>query len=183
MKKNSNKKDGKKLSACLQPDNQLKRKRIITAIMLLALVAVYLMIFFFSAENGENSSKASMKVTEGLFRIYYRLFGMEGAAETAVPIVPDALEGGIRKLAHFTEYMAVGLLSFGIASLWVQSIRKGFCLVVVQLAVSAALDEIHQYFVPGRYSSVKDVILDTLGGITGMLLVLLITKIKKQNQE
>ena len=41
-------------------------------------------------------------------------------------------------------------------------------LIGVWLFLSAAMDEFHQFFVPGRYCSLKDVLLDTCGGITGM---------------
>jgi len=42
----------------------------------------------------------------------------------------------------------------------------------------ACSDEFHQLFVIGREGSIKDVILDTSGGMMGMLIVYIKNKIK-----
>ena len=158
---------------------QLRKKKIITAVLLILLLVVYVMIFFFSAENAEDSTAASSKVTGFLVNLYYKIFGGT-VISTDMPLVVTVAEGGIRKLAHFIEYMTVGLLSFGIAAMWIQSTEKSFLMIVIQLIISAGLDEIHQYFVPGRASSVKDVMLDTAGGIMGIILILVIREMRKQ---
>lgn len=160
-------------------EKQLRKKKIITAVLFIFLIAVYVMIFFFSAENAEDSTAASSKVTGFLVNLYYKIFGGI-VISTDMPVIAAEAEGGIRKLAHFIEYMTVGSLSFGIAAMWIQSKGKSFLMVMIQLMISAGLDEIHQYFVPGRASSVKDVILDTAGGIVGILLVLVIREIAGQ---
>ena len=35
-------------------------------------------------------------------------------------------------------------------------------VLIISLSYSV-LDEVHQYFVPGRYSSIRDIIIDSLG--------------------
>ena len=45
--------------------------------------------------------------------------------------------------------------------------------------IYAMLDEIHQAFVPGRGALITDVMLDTLGVITGIFISLLIIKLYK----
>lgn len=161
-------------------EKQLKKKKIITGIAVVLLIAVYVMIFSFSSDDADASSAVSVKVTKWLLKIYYKTFSSGNGTAVVIPPATDAAEAVVRKLAHFTEYMAVGLLSFGIAVLWIKSTVKGFLMVVIQLAVSAGLDEIHQYFVPGRYSSVKDVAIDTAGGIAGILIILCAKGIKKR---
>ena len=81
------------------------------------------------------------------------------------------MEGLIRKLAHFLEYMCVGFLSYSLVVLWHKPARMGSLTVVLQLLISAGLDEFHQFFIPGRYASMKDVMIDVAGGITGILLI------------
>ena len=44
-------------------------------------------------------------------------------------------------------------------------------------ALYAATDEIHQLFVPGRSGEIRDVCLDSLGVITGIIILLIIFKI------
>lgn len=82
------------------------------------------------------------------------------------------LEGIIRKAAHFLEYLCMGLLSYSLVAVWYGTGWKGCLLVLVQIFLSAGLDEFHQYFVPGRCASFRDVLIDTAGGSVGILLIL-----------
>ena len=140
-----------------------------TAVLIVLLFLIYVMIFNFSAENATASSGVSQKVTRWLLRIYYKLRVVIPAGEV------DEAEAVIRKLAHFTEYMLVGLISLWIWLLWKAKRLRCGAFVLVQLMISASLDEFHQYFVPGRYASIRDVLIDTAGGLTGMLLVFLVS--------
>ena len=96
-----------------------RKKKILTAILSLLLIAVYLMIFRLSADNGENSSRISMKVSKTAVSLYYRLRG--GGMDDAAFVTGAAacVEGAVRNLAHLTQYMEVGFLSCGIWCLWV----------------------------------------------------------------
>lgn len=157
---------------------QKNTKKIITVSALILLAGIYVMIFRFSADDGESSSAVSMKVTEFIMNIYYKLFVGENSAEV-IYAAADGAEDIVRKLAHFTEYMAVGFLSYAIAVMWIKSFKAGFGLVLLQLFISAGADEFHQYFVPGRYASVKDVFIDVSGGVMGMIIILCAKGIKR----
>lgn len=154
-------------------NRQLRKKKIITGILAVCLVFVYIVIFGFSADSAEESSALSLRVMDFLVDIYYKMMG--GSGEVVV-IDPQAVpfEKIIRKAAHFAEYMAVGSLSFCIAILWIKRLTVSMGIVIVQLLISGGLDELHQYFVPGRYASVKDVLIDTAGGMAGILIILLV---------
>jgi len=154
----------------------LKAKKIYTAVALILLIALYITIFSFSAEDGGQSSAISAKVTEALVRGYYELMG-EG--QMSIAEMAALLEGAVRKLAHFLEYMCMGFLSFSIVAMWYNISGKGVLAVLLQVFLSAALDEFHQYFIPGRCASPRDVFIDTMGGITGILVILLWNKIKR----
>ena len=145
-----------------------------TAVLIVLLFLIYVMIFNFSAENA--TASVSQKVTRWLLQIYYKLQGNTGGLSVVIPAGEvDEAEAVIRKLAHFTEYMLVGLLSLWIWLLWKAKRLRCCAFVLVQLVISASLDEFHQYFVPGRYASIRDVLIDTAGGLTGMLLVFLVS--------
>ena len=147
-----------------------------TAVLIVLLFLIYVMIFNFSAEDATASSGVSQKVTRWLLQMYYKLQGNTGGLTVVIPAGEvDEAEAVIRKLAHFTEYMLVGLLSLWIWLLWKAKRLRYSAFVLAQLVISASLDEFHQYFVPGRYASIRDVLIDTAGGLTGMLLVLLIS--------
>lgn len=149
----------------------IKTKKVFTAISLILLIAVYCMIFALSADYGEESSNISRAVTGLFWRMYYSLFLGEGYGE-AVIVAVDSTEDIVRKIAHFMEYMAVGFLSFSIVVMWSDRLRRWFLIVFGQLVISAALDEFHQHFVPGRYASIKDVLIDTAGGVAGIAVIL-----------
>ena len=161
-------------------ERQLRMKKVITVIAVCLLIAVYIMIFLFSADDAAESSSLSVSVTRKLINLYYHFFSENNNAVLTVQVVTDDAEAIVRKMAHFTEYMAVGFLSFGIAVIWMQRIKAGIVAVTLQVFLSAGLDEIHQYFVPGRYASFRDVLIDTAGGIAGIMIVFLMYKIRKR---
>ena len=163
-------------------ERQLRMKKVITVIAVCLLIAVYIMIFLFSADDAAESSSLSVSVTRKLINLYYHFFSGNNNAVLTVPVVTDDAEAIVRKMAHFTEYMAVGFLSFGIAVIWMQRIKAGIVAVTLQVFLSAGLDEIHQYFVPGRYGSFRDVLIDTAGGIAGIMIVFLMYKIRKRRR-
>lgn len=161
----------------------MKRKKIYTAIAGTLLLLLYIVIFCFSAEDGESSSALSTRVTLALYRLYYGFPGYEGSGQVVADAAVLPLEGFIRKLGHFLEYFCMGFLSCGIAFMWMKSRLKGYMMIVAQLFLSAGADELHQYFVPGRHASFRDVLLDVSGGITGMLLLLGLAGIRRIHKE
>ena len=83
--------------------------------------------------------------------------------------VPGVTTGGglLRKLAHFTEFAALG------ASLaWLFGmLKKGKLRPLLYGFGAACVDETIQLFVPDRGPSLKDVGIDTCGILTGMILL------------
>ena len=77
--------------------------------------------------------------------------------------------GLLRKLAHFTEFAALGALLCWRAGMngksWVAAFRSG--------AYAACIDETIQIFVPDRGPGIKDVCIDCAGVLTGIALLLL----------
>ena len=70
----------------------------------------------------------------------------------------------IRKCAHFTEYAILGLFA-GFA------FKKEYFIKIVLLCVLvASCDETIQLFVEGRSGQVSDVLIDSIGSLTGILL-------------
>ncbi len=81
----------------------------------------------------------------------------------------DPGSGILRKIAHFTEFAALGALlawRFGM-------LGKGKKLPFFLGAGAACIDETIQIFVPQRGPGVKDVLIDCGGVLTGMILLYL----------
>jgi VanZ family protein len=76
----------------------------------------------------------------------------------------------IRKCAHFTEYFIFSLLVLrGIRAGEKGTHLRWALITILIVAGYAALDEFHQSFVPGRTAAVADVLIDTIGGATALI--------------
>jgi VanZ family protein len=96
----------------------------------------------------------------------------------ADPRTLATLHAIVRKLAHFTEYLILGLLI-------VRALRddRGWrlehALMAVALAtIYAVSDELHQRFVPGRTAAAGDVGIDALGAVVGQIAVAVRAKLR-----
>ena len=71
------------------------------------------------------------------------------------------------KLIHFVLFGTLGVLIFrSLEKMPVRNIRAhAFLWSILFTSLYGALDEMHQYFVPGRFTSLADWIADTLGVI------------------
>lgn len=141
-----------------------RNKKIISWILLLLWMGI---IFFMSHQPGEISSSQSdliLKIFQFLGIELNQYFG-----EFATFI--------IRKAAHFSEYLILFLLSYNVSRFYFIDKRKRIYLIVF-VFLYACSDEIHQYFIPGRSMAFRDVLIDTLGGVFGYLLVSAVTSLK-----
>lgn len=80
----------------------------------------------------------------------------------------DSSGGGLlRKLAHFTEFTALGM-----CLAWLHGmLEKGKLRPFLWGVLAASVDETIQRFVPDRGPSVKDVCIDSAGVLTGIILL------------
>ena len=87
-----------------------------------------------------------------------------------LPMGPEEEDGGghlIRKLAHFTEFAALGATLGWLCGM----LKKGRIRPFVCGVLTASIDETIQRFVPDRGPSMKDVLLDSCGVLTGIVLL------------
>ena len=84
------------------------------------------------------------------------------------------------KFAHLAEYALFGfLLAWALGSSF--QIKPHF-LILLATALSifyGVTDEFHQSFVPGRDSSVYDVMADAVGSLTGVLFYVLLHRLQR----
>ena len=87
----------------------------------------------------------------------------------------------IRKIAHFVEFMMLGLCCGGFFACYARAHGKYYySLAVLTTLIVAVLDEWIQYFAD-RGSMVTDVVLDFIGAATGLGLVFLVVWIRKKH--
>ena len=69
----------------------------------------------------------------------------------------------LRNLAHLPLYAGLTILLVGLIRGWGVSHRKSVVIAVVIAMLYGVADEWHQSFVPGRFASVVDVLLNGVG--------------------
>jgi len=85
----------------------------------------------------------------------------------------DILSLWVRKLAHFTEFMILGILWFFTIHEHQSNIKKSVIYVIIISISTAILDETIQLFSEGRAFQILDIGIDTLGVLFGLLLCLM----------
>jgi len=96
------------------------------------------------------------------------------SSQSTLPQPPGVLAWD--KLQHLLAYGALGF-AVGLwisQTFWKRRPRLALLLATLIGSVYGAIDEIHQYFVPGRHSNVWDWVANTLGAFLGALAVMLI---------
>ena len=92
--------------------------------------------------------------------IYSGIFALSSLPAKALPTsVPDILP-------HFLEY---ALLAFFFIQVFPSPEKpRVMAKALVWLILLAALDELHQWFVPSRFCSLKDLLVDASGSLAGV---------------
>ncbi|MCI9338282.1 MAG: VanZ family protein [Lachnospiraceae bacterium] len=158
------------------------RRIAVTGVAAALLLLLYSIIFRFSAQDGQESGSLSQFFSEKCVNILDSLSGANWTQGRRMELAAY-FEHPIRKLAHFSEYACMGILVYTLWSQWMKPGRKRCLLTVAWVFLSAAGDEFHQYFVPGRYASIADVLLDTCGGAFGMLVCICISALYRRARE
>lgn len=151
------------------------KKLLVSVPAAILLLLLYGIIFGFSAQDGEQSASLSLRISEGCVELLNSLAGGRWSRQFVADLAAY-FEHPLRKLAHFGEYTVLGILVYLVWCPWLKRGRGLYVLVLLWVFVSAACDEIHQLFVPGRWGSLADVCLDTAGGAFGMLFCLFMTR-------
>ncbi|CAH2215055.1 VanZ family protein [Tepidibacter aestuarii] len=86
----------------------------------------------------------------------------------------------VRKTAHFSLYFILSILmTLSIESI-VHNKNNSYKLGAIISVVYSMSDEFHQMFTPGRGAQIKDVGIDSLGIVCGILILKFIEVIKKE---
>lgn len=142
--------------------NRASRRYRIIFIILSVLMITF--AFVHSMMNGEQSSAESDGLAK-LIQAVLKSFGV--SADLHFPY--------FRKLAHFTEFTAVGALLTCTAHGFRLNKTYTLCPQILLTGLLAAVcDETIQIFTPGRASAVTDVWIDFGGVVFGMLVMLLV---------
>ena len=74
----------------------------------------------------------------------------------------------VRKMAHFTIYMILGILVTLLVREYNVSFNKCLFISLLVCLLYSISDEVHQLFVIGRSGEIRDVLIDTSGSFIGI---------------
>ena len=175
-------------------------------ILLIVLIGIMGFIYYMSAQPVLQSGEMSFGVDRWVCSHF--VDGFESMTPQEQEAMVMSLDFWVRKSAHFTEYMVLGVMLMLAADMfragWRAKAdsrlqvsrrnrtqdndrrigRKGdAALAIVVGVVYAVFDEVHQYFVPGRACQLRDMIIDICGVSAGVLIALcalwIIRKLKR----
>ena len=132
----------------------------------LTLIIIWMIIIFlFSNQKANDSTKLSngliLKTVKVIEKINHKTYSDEEILNKFVHPV--------RKTAHFVIYLILGILIY----LYVKDYgMKNTILISIMVCIMySCTDEIHQMFVEGRSGELLDIIIDTIGSFTGILII------------
>lgn len=85
----------------------------------------------------------------------------------------------VRKLAHFSEFGVLGVTIGGRLLVNKKTSLFHWYHGLLSILAAAVVDETIQLFVEGRAGQVQDVLLDTAGGLTGLLMIFVFSAVVK----
>ena len=144
----------------------MKSKKIITIILVLLWM---ILVFYLSNQIADDSAELSGGLTRKVLQILHIIDGKTVEEQ-------GAIENTFRKLAHFCLYTLGGILILSHINLYKITDKKKVFISWILGTIYAISDEIHQLFIPGRSGEIRDVCIDSLGVVIGIILVLMLLK-------
>ena len=136
-----------------------------------------IIIFLLSNQKAQDSKQLSNSfITKTIINIYEMKHGK--ITEEKKVEIKENYSFIVRKAAHFTIYLVLGLLVSLVLIGKNLNIKQIIIYGVLICMAYAITDEIHQIFVNGRSGEIKDVLIDTCGSTVGILLIEKIIKHK-----
>ena len=134
-------------------------------------------IFNFSNQTGTSSSGLSSKIIIGIAEIFNKDLTTKEKEE-----IVDKYKLIVRKGAHFGTYFILGTLTIILFIDLKGTTKLSFIISTLICTIYAATDEIHQLFIPGRCGSIIDVLIDSCGSLTAIIIIFTIASLIKKNK-
>lgn len=151
----------------------MKNRSFWTRFFLVASLLAAVLIFFFSAQEGPESAELSQGVTLQVAKVVCPDYPKLPKAQQRSFLQELGLV--VRKCAHFSEYALLGfcLAAYLRLKRWEKPRLTALPLAWGIATLYACTDELHQMFVSERGPAVLDVLIDSGGALTGVLIALL----------
>ena len=132
------------------------------------LVIIWMLVIFnFSSQNGPKSTKTSDVVTSMVVNVTTSVTNKDIPREEVKKKVEDSTFL-VRKTAHFTEYLILGILVLQLLSDYTKINKRMLIVSLIICYLYAVSDEVHQIFIPDRTAKVLDTFIDGAGSLVGI---------------
>ncbi len=152
------------------------KKRFISWIPVLIWMII---IFLLSSQPAGESNQLSKGFTSIIIEILGRFLHLDIEVSTINNYVVQ-FNHYVRKFAHFSAYLVLGLLASNAFIKSSKEKKKAFIYTFIFCVLYAISDELHQQFVPGRGPMLKDVMIDSAGAAVGIVLYKIGYKYKRR---
>ena len=140
-----------------------KKQKILAVVTLIPLILISMVIFRFSSQSGEQSTRVSNGLTVRLLSLF---MDVSELSDEQLDTLLTSLRHKIRKTAHVLEYAAFGFFLELHLCTWMK--RRPWIAGLIVSALYGFSDELHQYFVGERSMGLKDVGFDVFGAALGI---------------
>lgn len=154
---------------------RLHAKRIILVLIIILWMCV---VFSLSSQNGDESNGTSSYIVNIITSLYEKNSCSELSAQNV-----HNLTFIVRKIAHFILYFIGSIPVLTLFKTYDISKNKTYLYTILFCFVYACSDELHQLLSEGRNGNVIDVVIDTLGGIFGMMFIQTVSNIAYKLRE
>ena len=133
-------------------------------------IGMMYLIYYLSGQDGITSAGLSLKVSIKVVELAAKVFDHTLTSEEVLQYA-DMIHYYIRKFAHMGLYFLLAvsvsfpLYVYGLRGIALMILAGGFCVAF------ACADEYHQSMVAGRGPSKKDVMIDSIGVLAGVIVV------------
>jgi len=153
----------------MQTQKQFKWIKI--AFLWILLIGCMIAIFRFSSQIATDSNTLSTEFTKGFLEKVVPSFDQMDPSQQSSLV--KKTNHFIRKAAHFSIYLVLGVLLFCLFSFYQGYLKKRMIYSLLVGLLYAISDEVHQIFVSGRGPQLRDVCIDFSGVLVGITICVL----------
>ena len=133
-------------------------------VLSIILVVIWMgIIFCFSNQTADDSTK----ISDGFITTIINFFVNDDLSCDEKESLLEKYSFYVRKIAHFTLYFGLGILILNL--LYQYNLKNKTLIGVIICIIYSCSDEFHQLFIPGRSGEFRDVFIDSIGSIFGIL--------------
>ena len=155
----------------------MSKKKIIALVVAIMFIILWvLLIYKLSAMTTTNSNGKSTDIIAVFIEDTLEITNKAGITKShptdaKLERASGLLNAPLRKVMHASVYFVLAfMIMFAVSFIFKhQKYLVPMTISLVLIILFASFDEFHQTFVDGRTGQIKDVIIDTMGGIVGLL--------------